>query len=268
MIKKLIVGLALYCAATAVYAQAALLDFNASMSSFSAEFTQTVYDSESVPLQESSGSVELLRPGRFRWTYVEPNSQLIVADGITLWVFDEDIKQVTVQPQESALGSAPIGLLSGQKTLESEFTVTELGVENGLQWFELEPKVQDTDFNTVYIALDDNGLHAMELRDNFDQATQIKFSNFKKNVALTQDRFVFTPPEDADVVGEMGTAPVESEVPQSVLQPQTQQPEIQPVTQPEAEPQAPADNNQVSQENRTPVTIIDGSELQIQEVRE
>ena len=202
--KSLLASVALFLAAPVVLAQSALLDFNSSMFSFSADFTQTVYDSDSVALQESSGTVELLRPGRFRWTYAQPNSQLIVADGLTLWVYDEDISQVTAQPQETTLGSAPIGLLSGQRTLESEFTITELGVENGLHWFELIPLLQDTDFNTVYLALDENGLSAMELRDNFDQATQIKFINFKMNAILPQDRFTFTPPEGADVVGELG----------------------------------------------------------------
>lgn len=213
MMKKLIAGLTtglitsagLLFTAPAVLAQAALLDFSSSMFSFSADFTQTVYDSDSVALQESVGSVELMRPGRFRWTYTEPNSQVIVADGASLWVYDEDIKQVTVQPQSTTLGSAPIGLLSGQRSIESEFTITDLGLENGLQWFELEPLVQDTDFNAVYIALDDNGLHAMELRDNFDQATQIKFTDFKKNITLPQERFTFTPPDGADVIGEEGT---------------------------------------------------------------
>ena len=187
-------------------AQNALLNFTTTMFSFSADFTQTVYDSDSVALQESAGSVELLRPGRFRWTYTEPNSQLIVADGVTVWVYDEDIKQVTAQPQSVTLGSAPIGLLSGQRSIVSDFEVTELGEESGLLWFELTPFEQDTDFNNVYIALDENGLlQAMELRDNFEQATQIKFIDFKKNITIDAERFTFVPPDDADVIGEVGT---------------------------------------------------------------
>ncbi len=186
-----------------------LLDFTANLRSFSASFTQTVYDSDSVPLQESSGNVELLRPGKFRWTYTDPAPQVIVADGATLWIYDEDIQQVTMQPQATTLGSAPIGLLSGQRSLQREFTITELGIDKGLQWFQLDPLVQDTDFNTVFLALDDNGLKAMELRDNFEQATQIRFDNFRKNVALDDSSFLFTPPEGVDVVGEAGEQPIE-----------------------------------------------------------
>ena len=135
-IKSLIAGVVLVISSPAVFAQAALLDFSSSMISFSADFTQTVYDSDSVALQESAGKVELLRPGRFRWTYTAPSKQVIVADGLSLWVYDEDIQQVTVQPQTATLGSAPIGLLSGEKTIATEFKITELGEERGLQWFE------------------------------------------------------------------------------------------------------------------------------------
>lgn len=184
----------------------ALLEFSNSMYSFTADFTQTVYDSDSVVLQENKGQVQLMRPGKFRWTYNEPFKQIIVADGLSLWVYDEDIAQVTVRPQRQTLGSAPIGLLSGQRALQTEFDVIFLGDRDGLQWFQLEPIVNDTDFQRVFIALDASGLRAMELRDSFEQATQIRFSNFRKNVNLDNEVFVFTPPPGADVVGEAGVA--------------------------------------------------------------
>lgn len=203
---RLIALLAVTMLSQAATAASALTDFSASMFSFTADFTQTVYDSDSVALQESSGQVSLMRPGKFRWMYDKPIKQLIVADGLTLWVYDEDIQQVTMQPQATTLGSAPIGLLSGQREIESEFTIIDLGLKENVQWFQLEPKVQDTDFNAVYIALDDDGLRAMELRDNFGQATQIRFTNFKKNTAIAPETLQFQPPADADVIGEAGVA--------------------------------------------------------------
>lgn len=286
-IKSLITGAVLVLSSPSVFAQAALLDFSSSMVSFSADFTQTVYDSDSVALQESVGRVELLRPGRFRWTYTEPSKQVIVADGLSLWVYDEDIKQVTVQPQSATLGSAPIGLLSGEKTIESEFIVTELGEEKGLKWFELEPLVKDTDFNAIYIALDSSGINAMELRDNFDQATQIKFTNFKKNVPIDSVQFSFTPPDGADVVGEEGIAA-------PVSQSSSQQPALSEVESEDApqdgavktdtladtladtdvaDPASDTDSDlppiiegEPIVERRT--TIIDGTDVQIEEIRE
>ncbi len=209
---KLIAVIAILVLSQMSVAADSLLDFSANMQSFTADFEQTVYDSDSVVLQESSGHVVLQRPGKFRWTYDEPIKQLIVADGLTLWVYDEDILQVTMQPQATTLGSAPIGLLSGERAIESEFSITDLGVKDDLHWYQLEPLVQDTDFNAVYIALDDTGLRAMELRDNFDQATQIRFSNFKQNIEIPSTDLQFIPPAGADVVGEAGVAPDDSDL--------------------------------------------------------
>jgi len=263
-------------------AQNALLDFTSTMFSFSADFTQTVYDSDSVALQESAGSVELMRPGRFRWTYTEPNSQLIVADGATVWVYDEDIKQVTAQPQSVTLGSAPIGLLSGQRSIVSDFEVTELGEESGLLWFELTPFEQDTDFNSVYIALDENGLlQAMELRDNFEQATQIKFIDFKKNITIDAERFTFVPPDDADVIGEVGTessveplpvtdAPANNSVASETAGGGASEPadEAEPAQEQSTANSAAADPDEIPiiETEPLPETVIDGNEIQFEEV--
>ena len=241
---RLLSALAFLLFGNAVTAAQTLLDFSNSMYSFSADFTQTVYDSDSVVLQESKGQVELMRPGKFRWTYDEPIKQVIVADGLTLWVYDEDIAQVTMQPQATTLGSAPIGLLSGQRAIESEFTIVELGERDGLLWYQLEPLVQDTDFNQVYLALDGDGLRAMELRDNFEQATQIRFDNFKKNTQFAANQFQFDLPEGVDVVGEAGveapaleqpantieqsvTAPVENNSVEALQEQQSQQPQAE-----------------------------------------
>ncbi len=210
----------------------ALLDFSNSMYSFSADFTQTVYDSDSVVLQENKGQVKLMRPGKFRWTYNEPFKQVIVADGLTLWVYDEDIAQVTMRPQADTLGSAPIGLLSGQRAIQSEFDIISLGPRDDLQWFKLEPRVKDTDFQQVFIALDGNGLRAMELRDSFEQATQIRFTNFRKNVEIATDEFKFSPPAGVDVVGEAGVAAEET----ATVAAPVQQFDTDPLLAPEATP--------------------------------
>ena len=216
---RLLLVTTLWLSASVAVAADSLLDFSNNLKSFRASFAQTVYDADSVVLQESSGTVVLARPGRFKWTYEAPVNQVIVADGLTLWVYDEEIKQVTRQPQSTTLGSAPIGLLSGQRDLASEFAITELGVKDDLEWFQLRPLVSDTDFNEIFIAIQAGSLHAMELRDNFDQATQIIFSNFEKNIALDNDLFTFVVPEGVDVVGEGGEPQGQDELLQDDLQP-------------------------------------------------
>ncbi len=179
-----------------------LNEFTTSMVSYSGDFTQTVFDSKSKPIQESNGSLVMKRPGKFYWNYVKPSPQLIVADGEKIWIYDEDLAQVTVKTVDASLGPTPIMLLGGEQKLEDEFTIGEVGESDGIEWLELVPLKKDTDFEKIYMGLNDQGLVAMELRDNFGQATQIQFSNVKVNLEVDDALFVFTPAEGVDVVGQ------------------------------------------------------------------
>ena len=53
-------------------------------------------------------------------------SQVIVADGEVLWVFDEDLYQVQVRPLDDTLAASPAAILGGDlDVLGSRFQVTE-----------------------------------------------------------------------------------------------------------------------------------------------
>ena len=71
-----------------------------------AEFAQTVTAKSGKKPQQASGSMMFVRPGKFRWTYDKPYYQLIVGDGVKLWIFDKDLNQVTVKKLGQALGAA------------------------------------------------------------------------------------------------------------------------------------------------------------------
>lgn len=176
--------------------------FTDDLRSFTAEFDQTRYDENKEPVRESHGMAYLQRPGKFRWAYQEPYRQVIVADGERLWIYDADLEQVTVREAKQALATAPIMLLSGEAPLSEQFRMSDLGEREGLHWVELRPKVDDSDFERIFLGLDDRGLRVMELRDRFDQTTQIRFSSVRMNPQIDPSRFEFEPPEGVDVIGE------------------------------------------------------------------
>lgn len=187
--------------ATAGEAMQRLKDFTEGLDSFSAGFVQTRYDEEQQPIRESQGLAWLKRPGLFRWEYRKPYRQVIVADGQRLWIHDADLEQVTVKKTERALGTAPIMLLSSAEPLSEQFEMEDLGQRESLYWVRLRPKVDDTDFREIYLGFDEQALKVMELRDRFDQATQIRFHHVKLNPSIAPAKFEFTPPEGVDVIG-------------------------------------------------------------------
>ena len=179
-----------------------LKSFLQNTSSGKARFAQIIVDKNLRELQRVTGTMQFLRPGKFRWEYNKPYEQTIVGDGSKLWIYDKDLNQVTVRRLDRALGNSPAALLAGSNEIEKIYTLTNLGNQEGLDWLEAVPKSKENAFERIRLGFGQNGLEAMELRDAFSQVTIIKFAELQRNPALSPDAFRFTPPKGADVISE------------------------------------------------------------------
>jgi len=167
-----------------------------------ADFEQKVYDRERKLVQQSKGSFAFLRPGRFRWSYAQPYPQLIVGDGARVWIYDEDLNQVTVRAMARALGSTPAALLAGAADIERAFALSDAGARDGLEWLEAKPHEREAGFERILLGMGAAGVQAMELTDHFGQTTVLRFSNIARNPQLDAGTFRFVPPKGVDVLGE------------------------------------------------------------------
>jgi outer membrane lipoprotein carrier protein len=164
------------------------------------EFTQRVGSRNSAKTQNSSGSFVFQRPGRFRWTYVKPYEQVIVADGETLHLFDKDLNQVTVKKLAGAIPASPASILFGSNRFEQDFEVRDGGTREDLEWIFATPRAKDTPFERIEIGFSDGLPAAMQLVDSFGQTSQLRFSKVERNPAVDPQTFRFTPPPGADVL--------------------------------------------------------------------
>jgi outer membrane lipoprotein carrier protein len=186
-------------------AQERVETFFARLDTFEADFVQVLVDRSGQVLDRSAGHLVIAKPWRFRWDYVEPATQVIVADGERLWLYDRDLEQVTVRPIDATLSGTPAMLLSGAGTLAEEFRALGVEERDGVSWIALAPVRPDTDFREVRLGLDDDVLRFMELDDKLGQTTLLEFTDVAVNAPVDPDRFVFTPPPGADVIGDPGT---------------------------------------------------------------
>ncbi len=176
--------------------------FVANTKSARAGFSQTVVGKSGRKPQQSQGSFLFARPGKFRWSYEKPYTQLIVGDGDKLWIYDQDLNQVSVKRLGEALGSSPAALLSGDNAMEKNFVLTDAGSNDGLEWVEARPRAKEGSFERVRLGFKDDLPRVMEIQDNFGQTTTLRFLRFERNPALNPELFRFVPPKGADVVGE------------------------------------------------------------------
>jgi len=165
-------------------------------------FAQMVLDKNLKKLQESTGTMQFARPGKFRWEYDKPYQQTIVGDGTRVWIYDKDLNQVTVRKFDVALGSSPAALLAGSNDIDKSYSLTSTGVQDGLDWIEAVPRARDNTFEKVRLGFSKSGLEAMELRDQFGHVTVIKFSAIERNAKIPPETFKFTPPKGADVISD------------------------------------------------------------------
>jgi len=176
--------------------------FLQSVVTFKAQFEQTVLSPQGEVIETAKGQFILERPGKFRWDYLSPYPQEIVADGKRIWFYDVDLEQVTVKSQQEALTDTPATLLSGAMLPEEKYQVTDLTSDDGYAWVELIPKDLESNFQSVRFAFDKQGLRQMIMRDSFDQYTRLIFNDVSENVVLEANTFLFVPPKGVDVVGD------------------------------------------------------------------
>jgi outer membrane lipoprotein carrier protein len=183
-------------------ARARLDTFATGLHSLTGDFSQTLVDPNGNVGKTSTGTLALQAPRQFRWETTAPYRQTIVADGSRVWMYDPELEQVTVRVQSSEEAHSPLTVLTDLKQMDKEFKVTEQGERDGLAWLRLTSTAKDPQFAYADLGFDANGLARMTFKDQLGSTTDIRFSDWKRNVTIPPSVFTFVPPKGADVIGD------------------------------------------------------------------
>ena len=165
-------------------------------------FSQMTLSAHGANLQETTGTLALKRPGKFRWHTDPPLEQVLVSDGKQIWLYDPDLEQVTIQAMDQRLSHTPALLLSGDVSqLQENFDIqwTEGG---SVQDFTLTPKEADSMFDSLRLSFSNGVINDMQMSDPVGQRTNILFRNVELNQALGDAQFTFEVPDGVDVISE------------------------------------------------------------------
>lgn len=176
-----------------------LVNFLDGLETLQAKFDQTVLETETNQTGLYHGIFLLRRPKQFRWDYVSPYEQTIIADGRDIWVLDEDLEQVTRRYQEKALKGTPAKILLGTDNLEDEFDVIDIGYRVGLNWLELLPKEEESPFVRILLAFGEKNLERLEMTDHFGKITRFRFYEIQRNPDLEPRLFEVDIPDGFDL---------------------------------------------------------------------
>ncbi|GAC15358.1 outer membrane lipoprotein chaperone LolA [Aliiglaciecola lipolytica] len=180
-----------HTAAAAVDASDSLKQKLSGLKTFTAAFEQKVTDGQGELVQESAGQMTLKQPNLMIWQVNEPDENLMVADGTTLWYSDPFVEQVTAINQAESSSNNPIVLLTNPNNEQwADFTISLTG--NVYSIIAIKPESQ---ISELKLRFENDQLSELSFIDRQQQTSELTFSEVQQNNAIGDEQFIFTIPD-------------------------------------------------------------------------
>ncbi len=173
----------------------------------SADFTQITRSTALGDETRQRGRVLMERPRKMRWEFTAPASKLFVTDGQTMWVWSPDDNQVIVYKDFSANASDVTGLLADLNKLHELFEVeliAEADAEERRSYvLDLSPKsAEQGNFKSLRLTFSRKKMliETVRITDQFDNITELSFSQVKLDAKADASDFSFAVPDGAEVI--------------------------------------------------------------------
>ena len=170
---------------------------------YEAEFIQKSYIKMMDKTQDVKGTVSIKKPGKMKWRYGAPDTQVLISNGNTLWLYVPDEEQATKVPIESIYSSnTPALFLAGKGKLTQSFNVESVNLDKNSLIVTLTPKADDQSLIRLQLFVDKKNyqITGSTVYDKLGNKTEILFSNIKINREITEKTFQFQAPANVEVL--------------------------------------------------------------------
>src|SRR3984893_16150060 len=126
---------------------------------FSTDFTHTYEGSVLRKQITERGRLLVKKPGRMRWDYTTPEQKQFVSDGVKMYSYIPQDKQVFRAPGPTDdQATTPALFLAGKGSLTRDFTASlaaaPAGMPAGARGLKLVPKVRQPDYDWLMLVVD------------------------------------------------------------------------------------------------------------------
>lgn len=173
------------------------------MSDFTAKVDQELVVASAGRTLKAHGTVAFKRPGKMRWELRSDETQVIVADGKTLWFYQPEEQQVLRSPFETAFrSSTPISFLTGVGRIRDDFEASIDGSGEGKVTLALLPRRQGGEVGRLRLTVETENYDIVtaEIFDPLGNITRLHFSDLKRNSGLGDSWFEFEVPDGVDII--------------------------------------------------------------------
>ena len=175
-----------------------------SVRDFTADFVQSYRGGVLRTETRESGTVAVKKPGMMRWTYTSPERKEFVSDGLKMYSYIPEDRQVTVSdvPADSE-APTPVLFLAGKGDLVKDFTAEKAQTPvQGSVAVKLTPRRNEPEYEYLIVAVDPASLQirALTTKDRQGGESTIRFENLKENKGISDKDFAFRIPRGVDVI--------------------------------------------------------------------
>jgi len=178
--------------------------------SLQAEFTE-IYRGAGMERTES-GTLWLKKPGKMRWEYRSPRDKLFLSDGKDAWFYvpgERQVRRTAVKKLDDL--RSPLAFLLGKTKLEKELQGLSLAPDvtllaAGDVVLRGVPKSLADRVSQVLLEITpEHWIRRIMIEEVDGSVTEYRFSNYRENVDLPDQRFQFVVPDRVEVIdGELG----------------------------------------------------------------
>ena len=170
---------------------------------FEADFTQRSYVKMMNQTQDVKGRVQIKKPGKMRWVYGAPDTQILISNEKTLWLYVPVEEQATKVPVESIYSSnTPALFLAGRGKLTHAFDVESVSQEDKNILVSLVPKSAEQGLARLVLQADKKNyqITGSTVYDNLGNKTEIRFNRIQVNHKISEEQFQLKTPSGVEIL--------------------------------------------------------------------
>jgi outer membrane lipoprotein carrier protein len=148
------------------------------------------------------GDLFLRKPGRMRWQYSAPAGKLFISDGKFIYSYTpQDNRAEKMKLKETDDMRAPLAFLLGRLDFNKDFREFRAHAEDGGVFITAIPKSDKLPYSEVsFLTTPDYTIRRLEVKNQDNSVLRFAFENEKKDPALQDSLFRFTPPPGVEYV--------------------------------------------------------------------
>jgi len=170
---------------------------------FEADFTQRSYVKMMNQTQDVKGRVQIKKPGKMRWVYGAPDTQILISNEKTLWLYVPDEEQATKVPVETIYSSnTPALFLAGKGKLTQAFDVESVSQEDKNILVTLVPKSAEQGLTRLVLQADKKNFQitGSTVYDKLGNKTEIRFNRIQVNHEIPEEQFQLKSPPGVEIL--------------------------------------------------------------------